>query len=184
MPKPRAAKLPTRQPATPKTLYTLEVRLIGGPVAESFVDKNPTVSRTIQILGTHTLEDLHGTIFAAFDRDEEHLYEFQTGGKKPHDRKALRYGHAMLAEGPFDDHGLAGFAEATSMDALNLKPRAVFFYMFDYGDDWWHRVKVTRIENAAPEGPLPRVIERVGKSPPQYPSDDEDEGFDDEDLDD
>ena len=71
-------------------LYTLEVFLIGGPVSEKFAKKNPVVSRTIQIRGDQTLEDLHHAIFDAFGRWEEHMYEFQFG-KGPMDPKARRY---------------------------------------------------------------------------------------------
>jgi len=62
-------------------LFTLEIALIGGPVAEEFADENPVVSRTIEIRGDQMLEDLHYAIFDAFDREDEHLYEFQVGGK-------------------------------------------------------------------------------------------------------
>ena len=68
-------------------LYTLEVFIIGGPVSEKFAKKNPVVSRTIQIRGDQTLEDLHHAIFDAFGRWEEHMYEFQFG-KGPMDPKA------------------------------------------------------------------------------------------------
>ena len=57
-------------------LYTLEVFLISGPISEKFAKKNPVVSRTIQIRGDQTLEDLHRAIFDAFGRWEEHMYEF------------------------------------------------------------------------------------------------------------
>ena len=71
-------------------LYTLEVFLISGPITEKFAKKNPVVSRTIQIRGDQTLEDLHHAIFDAFGRWEEHMYEFQFG-KGPMDPKAPRY---------------------------------------------------------------------------------------------
>jgi len=71
-------------------LYTLEVFLMGGPISEKFAKKNPVISRTIQIRGDQTLEDLHHAIFDAFDRFDEHMYEFQFG-KGPMDRKAPRY---------------------------------------------------------------------------------------------
>jgi hypothetical protein len=45
----------------------------------------------------------------------------------------------------------------------------MFAYWFDYGDDWWHRIDVVRIADEAPKGKYPRVTERVGESPPQYP---------------
>lgn len=38
----------------------------------------------------------------------------------------------------------------------------------DFGDDWFHQVQVERIEQAIPTVTYPRVIKRVGKSPPQY----------------
>ena len=44
----------------------------------------------------------------------------------------------------------------------------IFGYWFDFGDDWYHQVQVERIEQAIPIIPYPRVIKRVGKSPPQY----------------
>jgi hypothetical protein len=71
-------------------LYTLEVFIISGPVTEKFARKNPVVSRTIQMRGDQTLEDLHHAIFDAFDRFDEHLYEFQFG-KGPMDPQAPRY---------------------------------------------------------------------------------------------
>ena len=71
-------------------LYTLEVFLLSGPITEKFAKKNPVISRTIQIRGDQTLEDLHHAIFDAFDRWDEHMYEFQFG-KGPMDPKAPRY---------------------------------------------------------------------------------------------
>ena len=57
--------------------YTLEVFLNGGPITEKFAKKNPVVSRTIKMRGDQTLEELHHTIFDAFGRFDEHMYECQ-----------------------------------------------------------------------------------------------------------
>src|SRR5262249_51911854 len=73
-----------------RRLYTLEVFLLSGPITEKFARKNPVVSRTIQMRGDQTLEDLHHALFGAFGRWEEHLYEFQFG-KGPMDPKGPRY---------------------------------------------------------------------------------------------
>jgi hypothetical protein len=64
----------TKAQRTPK-LYTLQVFLIGGPVAKVRRDG----LRTVQIRGDQTLDVLHLAIFKAFDREEQHLYEFQLG---------------------------------------------------------------------------------------------------------
>jgi hypothetical protein len=70
-------KKPTKkepEPASeePLRLYTLEVFIIGGPITDKFIKKNPVISRTIQIRGDQTLQDLHHAIFDAFGRWEEH----------------------------------------------------------------------------------------------------------------
>ena len=48
-----------------------------------------------------------------------------------------------------------------------------FGYWFDFGDDWWHQINVEAIEDQVPKGKFPKVTKRVGKSPPQYPDEDE-----------
>ena len=69
-------------------LFTLEGRIISGPMSKEFMKKNKVICRTIQIRGDQTLEDLHHAVFGAFDREEEHMFEFQVGGKGPMDPKA------------------------------------------------------------------------------------------------
>ena len=61
-----------------------------------------------------------------------------------------------------------GDARTTKLDDLDLKSGRAFGYWFDFGDDWYHQVQVDRIEQAIPTVTYPRVIRRVGKSPPQY----------------
>jgi len=56
-------------------LYTLEVFLVGGPVTDEFLAKNPVVSRTIKIRADQTLAELHAAIFKAFERDAPHSTE-------------------------------------------------------------------------------------------------------------
>ena len=151
------------EPKGPR-LYTLEVFIISGPVAEKFLKRNPEISRTIQIRGDQTLEDLHDAIFDAFDRFEEHMYEFQFG-KGPNDPKGKRYvPHAEQDEG----ENLAGDVANTTIGSLGLKAKQAFGYWFDFGDDWWHQINVLGIDDKVPKGKYPKVIKRVGKSPPQY----------------
>jgi hypothetical protein len=155
------------------SLFTLGVFLIGGPISEKFAKKNPVVSRTIQIRGDQTLADLHNAIFDAFGRWEEHMYEFQFG-KGPMDPEGKRY----VMTGPFEmdlgeDNPPAGQVDQTRIDSLGLKVGQSFGYWFDFGDDWWHQIDVEAIEEKAPRGKFPKVTKRVGKSPPQYPDEDE-----------
>ena len=149
-------------------LYTFEVYIISGPISEVFVEENQVILRKIEIRGDQTLEDLHFAIFDAFDREEEHLYEYQIGGKGPHDPKAVRYS----TPDPFENSEKLlkshNDATVTTIDSLNLKVDDVFGYWFDFGDDWWHQINVVSIQSRATTGEYPKVIERVAESPPQY----------------
>ncbi|MBI2191992.1 MAG: plasmid pRiA4b ORF-3 family protein [Planctomycetes bacterium] len=157
-------------------LFTLEVAIIDGPITEKFAKKNKVLSRTIQIRGNQTLEDLHHAIFDAFDREDEHMYEFQIGGKGPMDPKARRYVLPMAMEEPIPDpEKPAGDVTRTTIGSLGLKMDDPFGYWFDFGDDWWHQIDLVAIEDAAPGGKFPRVTKRVGESPPQYIDWDEEE---------
>jgi hypothetical protein len=149
-------------------LYTLEVFLISGPVTHKFGKKNPIISRTIEIRGNQTLEDLHHAIFKAFDREDEHMYEFQFGGKGPNDPRARRFGLSAPFEGGIEQVELEGDVTQIRLDALKLKKDEIFGYWFDFGDDWWHQTNVLSIEKKTPKGEYPKVSKRIGQSPPQY----------------
>jgi hypothetical protein len=152
-----------------KRLFTLDVSIVSGPMTERFARQHPVVSRTIEIRGDQTLAHLHRAIFHAFDREEEHMYEFQVGGKRPMDPKARRYVVRMAMDDPWGDSRVAGDVARTTIESLGLKTGEAFGYWFDFGDDWWHQVDVRAIDESVPRGKLPRVTRRVGESPPQYP---------------
>jgi hypothetical protein len=157
-------------------LYTLDVFIISGPMTDKFVKENREISRTIQIRSDQTLEDLHYAVFEAFDREEEHMYEFQLGGKGPMDPKARRYVLSVSEDYELSDHRPAGDVKHTEIESLGLKVDDAFGYWFDFGDDWWHQINVAAIEDKVGRGRFPKVIKRVGKSPPQYANwDEEDE---------
>jgi hypothetical protein len=159
-----AAGLNEPAAARPSRIYTLQVFLIGGPVSEKFSGKE--ISRTIQIRGDQTLADLHRVIFDAYNRFEEHLYEFQFG-KGPHDPRGRRYVLPGMLKQHRGDRTIAGDVAQVTIDSLGLKVDQPFGYWFDYGDDWWHQINVLAIDRKAPRGKYPRVTKRVGKSPPQ-----------------
>jgi hypothetical protein len=164
----RSAPAQTQTPktvATGDSLYVLEVFIIGGPVTEDFVAKNPEISRVIEIKGSHTLQDLHRIIFKAFDREEEHLYEFQIGGTGPQDPHASRYSLQTPYSEPSD---MDGDVAITRLIDAGLAAGDAFGYWFDFGDDWWHQISVLEIKEKYPKGKYPKISQRVGASPPQY----------------
>jgi hypothetical protein len=148
------------------TLYTLCIYLLDGLVDEDFCGK--TVSRTVQIRGDQTLEDLHHIIFKAFDREDEHLYEFNLG-VGPDDRSAI-YSLPSEIQGLVFDEEIIGDVTTVTIDSLGLTVGRAFGYLFDFGDNWLHQINVIAVEDLHNgRGKYPKIVSREGKSPPQYP---------------
>ncbi|TVQ17807.1 MAG: plasmid pRiA4b ORF-3 family protein [Leptolyngbya sp. DLM2.Bin15] len=149
-----------------QSVYVLEVMLIDGPLTDKFIQKNPHVLRTIEIQGHQTLADFHQIIFKAFNREEEHMYEFQLKGQGPRDPNAERYGLEFALNDDFAP--LNGDVAKTQIGSLGLELEEMFGYWFDFGDSWWHRIQVLAIQDPKPRVKYPRITNRIGTSPPQY----------------
>ena len=139
--------------------------------------------RNIAIREGQTLHNLHNIIFEAFDRYDEHMYSFlfphSPQKKYLNVRKIYQssdeYTHPYACEdqGPFASEGQN--ASKATIESLNLDEGQVFYYLFDFGDEWWHEITVEKMDETADDGDYPRVVERKGESPEQYDyPDDED----------
>ena len=74
-------------------------------------------------------------------------------------------------------------AAKTTIGDAGLEEKDVFHYLFDFGDDWWHRIRVQSIKVIkGGKSKFISITKKVGESPPQYPEyDDEDyEDYEDE----
>ncbi len=129
--------------------------------------------RLVALPADRTLDDLHWAIFAAFDRDDEHLYSFyfpHLPRRRAAGERVLEYTAPFAFEdpGPWDD-GTPFDASATRLASLGLKVGQQFDYLFDFGDSWLHEVCVEAIQPVGRRDPI--VREKHGASPPQYEQD-------------
>lgn len=154
-------------------LFELEVMIIGGLMTKSFMKTNPRPTRTIELRGDQTLEKLHDTIFKAFDRFDPHMYEFRLNAESPRDKHADRYVPSELLEDPWYREKAVADTENTTIGSLGLSSGSHFLYWFGFGDDWWHKIKVTSISEKAEGKGYPKITARTGESPPQYVDRDE-----------
>jgi hypothetical protein len=123
----------------------------------------PDVWRIIEILDNQTLEDLHYAIQHAFGWDDDHLYAFFLTGRPWDDLTEVQR--------PWEESdGMPPLADEVVLSAMELKPGFEFLYIFDFGDDLRHDIKVVDALPARTRGNFPRIAERHGKAPPQYPS--------------
>jgi len=138
--------------------------------------------RRIAVRGNQTLDDLHDSIFDAFDRDDPHMYSFFFPDKPTTSLRKIMDSPEVTcpfgAENPSPLAELFGeelppSAAKARMDRLRLEPRQKFYYLFDFGDDWWHEITVEQTDAPREKGKYPRIIEKRSESPPQYPEYDE-----------
>ena len=137
----------------------------------------PKVYRTIEVSENCTFDELHGVIFQAFDRFEGHLYSFFITGK---DTKNIGdiYDAPEITH-PMNVEDIMGFGETkkstdkTRIADVALKEKDFFHYLFDFGDEWWHRIKVQNVSETKSKKKQIKLVKSVGESPPQYPDYDE-----------
>jgi hypothetical protein len=144
-------------------VYTVKVYLTDGPISEAYANRE--ISRQIHILGNQSLHDLHLAIFDAFERWEEHLYEFNFGAGA-HDRS-----HIYCYQGGWAMDQDVGDPETTSLEGLHLDMGQRFGYTFDLGAQWEHVIEVMAIKDNPGGGGYPRLGKKEGAAPPQYDDD-------------
>jgi len=132
------------------TLYRFQVKL----------DWMKSVWRRIELRGDQTLDDLHNAIQRAFSWDNDHLYAFFLSGKAWDARTEY--------ESPYGD---GRPADRYRLEHLPLTVGQRILYIFDFGDELRHAVKLEAIVPGGVQADVtyPRVTDSRGEPPPQYP---------------
>jgi hypothetical protein len=124
------------------------------------------VWRRIAVRGNQTLTTLHGAIFHAFGRYDDHLFSFYFS-KNPRSKSRLRLEHAAeygCAQSDTDSR-----ADDTRIDSLGLRPGSVFEYLFDYGDETWHEITLEATHPEEIGVSYPAIVASKGR--PRSPDD-------------
>lgn len=145
------------------------------------LDHDKRTYRHIEILDSQTLEDFHEIIFEAFDRYDEHLYSFYLTGTATKSLSKRRRAPEITDPMIIEDEGPLFFmrerelydASKTTIGDLGLKEKDKMYYLFDFGDEWWHEITLLSIIETKRKTGLPRIVKKVGESPDQYPDLDE-----------
>jgi hypothetical protein len=117
------------------------------------------VWRRLAVPHDATLYDLANAILAAFDFDNDHLYEFSYRDQLG---KTREYRHPEMDERPF--------ADEITLAESGLPERQAMKFHFDFGDNWHFVVKLERIAPPDPTVENFTIIETKGEAPRQYPN--------------
>lgn len=121
----------------------------------------PAVTRTLLVPANIRLDRLHLTIQAAMGWQNAHLYQFCIG--EPHQRGAERWVAPGFADGPED----LPANKTTLGQALAKAGETGLTYLYDFGDDWEHRLELCGMSEAEPGQLYPKLTEIAGTCPPE-----------------
>ena len=123
----------------------------------------PPVWRRLVVPVHFTLAQLHRILQAAFGWTDSHLHQFKIGG--------LRYGDAEFMNAERIDE-----LEPRTFDAMGVRLKdfslyggepLIFTYIYDFGDNWVHRVTLEKVVVAKPAPKKAACIEGARSGPPE-----------------
>ncbi len=118
-------------------------------------DVEPAVMRRLEVPLTIRLDRLHLVLQAAMGWTNSHLYEI----------RARDVGWGM--PDPYFGDGPLDASKVRLADVLEDVGVKSFKYLYDFGDGWEHTVSIERVTDAMPGVASPRLIEAVGRCPPE-----------------
>lgn len=119
----------------------------------------PPVRRRLEVPLAIRLDRLHRVFQIAMGWENYHLYEFRVG-------RDIAYGI------PDPDWGSPGSGprpanKATLADLLAQTRNKPFEYIYDFGDNWQHTVKLEALAPPEPLTTYPRLLSAQGQCPPE-----------------
>ena len=123
-------------------IYQFRVSIIG--IAKLY--------RIIEASENCTFDNLHKAIFQAFNRFDEHLYSFFITRKDTKNTRSIysapEITHPMCVEDTMGFGKIKNSTAKTQIGDIGLNDKDVLHYLFDFGDEWWHRIKVQNVSNS------------------------------------
>ena len=133
-----------RPAVAPPALYQFNITL---------ADITPPIWRRLLLPNTLTLSRLHLAIQIAGGWCNYHLHLFEIAG--------TRYG----AAGPDAELNVRSDTHVR-LNALSFSPGSRFRYLYDFGDDWRHRVEIEAVQEIE-VGALPALLGGARSAPPE-----------------
>ncbi len=118
-------------------------------------DIEPAVIRTLQVPADIRLDRLHLTLQAAMGWTNSHLYMFEAGG--------VTWG---VSDPDFGGDDLPA-NKSTLWDVIEDTGKKTINYIYDFGDNWEHTIKIGKITDPIPGELYPRLSDVTGKCPPE-----------------
>jgi len=126
----------------------------------SLRDIEPEIWRQIEVPGSYSFWDLHVAIQDAMGWLDYHLHEFIPAGTPAAPAESIG-----IPDGPHDEEVAAGWEEPLSR--YFSTPGDTAMYLYDFGDDWLHEVRLVALEPRARGVKYPRCTDGARACPPE-----------------
>ena len=142
-------------------ITTLTIKCVAGRYLEE------PFERVIEVPDDISLGQLHNEIQRLTDFDNDHLFSFFYA------RNFYNLKTHLVDHDGWGNRRDA-FFEFPLHEVYPLPKGMKLFYLFDFGDDWIFQISRSRTSKPPEAGVrYPRLIEKTGPQPQQYPMDDE-----------
>lgn len=122
--------------------------------------EKPTIWRRLLVPETFTFRQLHRAIQVALGWENRHLYQFQLQAynspwcvREPSDMDGMFDGELLFA----DKTNVLDFLESRDLNQIE--------YVYDFGDDWIHEIRLEERTNALMS--VTRCLDGEGMAPPE-----------------
>ncbi len=122
------------------------------------------VYRVIEIPGEKSLYDLAEAIVKAFGFNFDHAFGFYNNIENLYESDEV---YELFVDMGQSEPGKKGVKDEDVCDVFELHKQMIF--LFDYGDDWMFLVECKAISDRVSKVRYPKVAQKVGKAPEQYP---------------
>jgi len=122
--------------------------------------------RIIEIKAGDTLFDLAAIILKSYNFDMDHMFGFYNNLKNPYKSDEI---YELLDEVDFLMNENTKELRNTSIEEV-FKSKKKMLFLFDYGDEWRFLVERIKTTDPKPRMKYPKIIEKVGRAPKQYPN--------------
>jgi len=130
------------------------------PVARLLIeleDITPRIWRRVDVPAAITLSTLHDVLQAVMRWEYSHLYEFRVGDRV--------YGDPL--PGLESTSRRVYKAKGTRLNQVIDRGIDQFTYVYDFGDDWRHSIRVEGVHDGDPETDYPVFVEGERRAPPE-----------------
>ena len=138
-------------------------------IIRAALEGDASIYRDVEIEASKSLYCLAEAIVSAFGFDFDHAFGFYSGLKRGAPTQP-RY--ELFADLGDADTGVLGVKKTKVAQAFPAVGHAMVF-LFDYGDEWRFRVKLTGLGKKIAKLRYPRLVATHGQAPEQYPDADD-----------